>query len=67
MNTSVFLLNKIDFDLMRPKSETNCIESANTLKPGLHISCKDHKHVVGNVYFKMYGYGLLSLSLESLE
>ena len=25
---------------------------------------KDRKHMVGNVYFKMYGYGLLSLSLE---
>ena len=34
------------------------------LKPGLHISRKNSKHMVGNVYFKMYGYGLLSLSLE---
>ena len=49
---------------MRPKSETNCIESANTLKPGLHISRKGRKHMVGKVYFKMYGYSLLSLSLE---
>ena len=39
--------------LMRPKSETNCIQSANTLKPGLHISRKDCKHMVGNVYFKI--------------
>ena len=38
--------------------------STMTLKPGLHISRKDRKHMVGNVYFKMYGYGLLSLSLE---
>ena len=33
------------------------------LKPGLHISRKDRKYMVGNVYFKMYRYGLLSLSL----
>ena len=33
-------------------------------KPGLRISRKDCKHMVGNVYFKMYGYGLLSLALE---
>ena len=34
MNVSVFLPNKIDFTVMRPKLsqfETNCIESANTL------------------------------------
>ena len=40
-----------------------CI-SSQSLKPGLHISRKDRKHMVGNVYFKMYGYGLLCLSLE---
>ena len=34
------------------------------LKPGLHISRKDRKHMVGNVYFKMHRYELQSLSLE---
>ena len=42
------------------------VNYGNTIKPGLHISRKDrkHMHMVGNVYFKIYGYGLLSLSLE---
>ena len=34
-----------------------------TLKPGLHISCKDHKHIVKNVYCKLYSFGLVSKSL----
>ena len=33
------------------------------LKPGLHISRKDRKHIVANVYFKLYRYGLVSKSL----
>ena len=34
------------------------------LMPGLHISCKDRKHIVANIYFKLYRYGLVSKSLE---
>ena len=37
------------------------------IKRGLHISRKGRKHMVGNVDFKMYVYGLLSLSLEWLQ
>ena len=33
------------------------------VKPGLHISRKDHKHIVTNMYFKLYRYGLVSKSL----
>ena len=34
-----------------------------TLKPGLHISRKDRKHIVANMYFKLYRNGLVSKSL----
>ena len=37
------------------------------LKPGLHVSSKDRKHMVGNVYFKIYGYGLLFGMIASFE
>ena len=30
------------------------------VKPGLHISRKDRKHIVKNMYFKLYRYGLVS-------
>ena len=53
----------IPFNLIAKASRASGI--LNTLfKSGLHISPKDRKHMAGNVYFKMYGYGLLSLSLE---
>ena len=41
---------------------TAVCESWN-VKPGLHISCKDRKHIVANMYFKLYRYGLVSKSL----
>ena len=37
--------------------------SAQLVKPGLHISCKDRKHMVVNMYFKLHRYDLVSLSL----
>ena len=33
------------------------------LTPCLHISRKDRKHIVTNMYFKLYRYGLVSRSL----
>ena len=33
------------------------------LKPGLHISRKDRKHIVTKMYVKVYRYGLVSKSL----
>ena len=33
------------------------------LKPGLHISRKDRKHMTTNMYFKLYRYGLDSKSV----
>ena len=31
------------------------------LKPGLHISRKDRKHICQNMFFKLYSYGLVSM------
>ena len=33
------------------------------LKTGLHINRKDRKHIVTNMYFRLYRYGLVSKSL----
>ena len=39
-------------------------DNAGDLKPGLHISRKDRKHIVTNMHaFKLYRYGLDSKSL----
>ena len=35
----------------------------SSFKPGLHISCKDRKYIVANMYFKLYRNGLVSKSL----
>ena len=29
------------------------------LKPGLHVSCKDGKHMVANTFFKLFRYALV--------
>ena len=35
--------------------------NGNQLKPGLHISRKDRKHIFENIYFKLSRYGLYGL------
>ena len=40
-----------------------CFTWSFFFKPGLDISRKDRKHVVTNMYFKLYRYGLVYKSL----
>ena len=36
--------------------------ASQSLKPGLHISRKDRKHLFANMFFKLSRYGLDSIS-----
>ena len=46
-----------------PPPSTFCFTCKHRISLVSHISHKDRKHMVGNVYFKMYRYGLLSLCM----
>ena len=40
------------------------IGSISTLKPGLHISRKDRKHLFANMFLKLSRYGFVSILLQ---
>ena len=68
MSNSYFIVkekwevNDVD-DFFTSWNSPKC-HSRKSLKLGLHISRKDRKRMVANMYFKLYRYELVSLSLQ---
>ena len=58
-----FSLKNYSCELLNLTGTVGKVELISTLKPGLHINGKDRKHIVTNMHFKLYRYGLGSKSL----
>ena len=69
VSCTVMSRNKLCLNIFPPRNvrqrRAKYVTGNPSLKPGLHISRKDRKHMVANMYFKLYRYDLV-LILEMI-